>query len=147
MLRSFLTTGPTVLPKGKDNKSTFRSEVMREKRVAKHKELTHQKPDRIPVVCEPTEDTRRNSTDARLRPLKMQVPRGSTFSHLIHLIRTRLTLKPEEALFCFVETSDMSGVVLPAQTATIESLANAHANLSDGFLYVYFTKENTFGHA
>jgi GABA(A) receptor-associated protein len=58
----------------------------------------------------------------------------------IYIVRRRLTLPPELALFLFI------GESLPTTASLMREIYSAHAD-TDGFLYVQYSGENTFGYA
>ena len=136
----------------------FRSEYTLDERKVESARLKEKYPDRIPIVVEadkslkldkckflvPKKCTRKSKrvatgTDAT----QEQLPDEFTMGHAMATIRKRCALTPEQALFFFVE--DGSGAKqLLSVTELISSVAARHTN-EDGFLYLYLTKENTFG--
>lgn len=94
-------------------------------------------PDRIPVWLESHE-----SADNALPPLdkkKFLVPVDFTLGQFIYVIRGRMKLKQEQALFLMVNNA------LVPNTSTLGQLYNEHKS-QDGFLYLTVTAENTFGY-
>jgi len=92
-------------------------------------------PDRIPVFV------KRGENDKHLKDLtqkKFIVPEDITISQFMGILRGRIELSPEMAMFLFV------GGALPAQSATMASLYHEHKN-EDGLLVVEYCGENTFG--
>jgi GABA(A) receptor-associated protein len=93
-------------------------------------------PDRIPVICE----------RSNLAPMdcpfidkkKYLIPRDLTVGQFIYVIRNRLLLAPEKALFLFINGT------IPASSAQIETIYDFNKD-NDGFLYILYTFENTFG--
>ena len=71
--------------------------------------------------------------------IKYIVPKALTMGQFAYIIRKRITLKPEESLFLFVNDN-----TLPPTAATIEQIYEEY-KLNDGFLYMTFASENTFG--
>jgi GABA(A) receptor-associated protein len=57
---------------------------------------------------------------------------------LVYVIRKRLALSPDVALFVFV------GNILPPSSALVREVYAQHAD-ADGFLYVKYSGESTFG--
>ena len=92
-------------------------------------------PGRIPVIVE-------RAANAKTIPLidknKFLVPADLTLSQFIFVIRTRLTLPPEQALFLFV------GNTLSTTSVLMKELYSNYKE-NDGFLYVKYCGENTFG--
>eukprot|EP01129_Flabellula_baltica_P003398 TRINITY_DN1316_c0_g1_i1.p1 TRINITY_DN1316_c0_g1~~TRINITY_DN1316_c0_g1_i1.p1 ORF type:complete len:118 (+),score=29.07 TRINITY_DN1316_c0_g1_i1:635-988(+) len=92
-------------------------------------------PDRIPVIVE-----RASNSDAPLiDKKKFLVPRELTVGKFVFEIRKHMPTLPEEkAIFLFVEE------VLPPSTAMMNQIYEKHKD-QDGFLYINYSGENTFG--
>jgi GABA(A) receptor-associated protein len=106
-----------------------------EKRVKESQNIISKYPDRIPVICE------KNNKDKNLPELpksRMLVPRDLTMSNLITIIRNKLKLEPSYALFITIDNT------IPASTVLMGSLYDEFTD-ADGFLYVTYSQENTFG--
>lgn len=69
---------------------------------------------------------------------KYLVPYDLTIGQLVYVIRKRINLPPEKAIFIFVND------ILPPTAATVSSIYEEHKD-EDGFLYVLYSSENTFG--
>jgi GABA(A) receptor-associated protein len=91
-------------------------------------------PDRVPVVIDPRSDAR------FLEKRKFLVP-GSTMTlgEFVGVIRRRVTLPPESAMFVFVE-----GGHIPRNTDTLSAIHARYKN-AEGFLFLRITMESTFG--
>ncbi len=77
---------------------------------------------------------------ADLPPLDKQkylVPKDLTVGSFMFMIRKRMTLPPEKALFLFI------GNTLPTSSATLAEMYAQHG--SGGYLTVSYAGENTFG--
>lgn len=61
-----------------------------------------------------------------------------TVGQFVYVIRKRIKLSPEKAIFIFVDE------VLPATAALMSAIYEEHKD-EDGFLYVSYSGENTFG--
>ena len=59
-------------------------------------------------------------------------------SQFIYIIRKRIKIKPEQAIFLTVNNC------LPESNAQIVQVYNKHKD-EDGFLYIVYSSENTFG--
>ncbi len=105
-----------------------------EERQSESRTMCQRYPDRIPIVIEPKD----NSTP-QIDKRKYMTPRGLTFAQLFYVVRKRMNLKKEQALFFFIENN-----TLLVQTNTVENVYTKHKN-EDGFLYVRYSIENTFG--
>ena len=93
--------------------------------------------DRIPVVIEKTEFI-------ELENYKYLLPRNLLVSEFMCIIKTKMNkaLDEKKAIFTFVK-SDKNYILIP-MNQTIQEIYNIHKN-SDGFLYIKFGVENTFG--
>ena len=69
---------------------------------------------------------------------KYLVPLDLSVGQFIYVIRKRLTLAPEKALFLFINNQ------LPCGADTIGTVYHNHRD-TDGFLYINYSGENTFG--
>lgn len=91
-------------------------------------------PDRIPIIVEPAA-----GTDLVLDKFKYLVPAGLSVGQLIYVIRKRLKLDAEKAIFLFTCRN-----TLPPTSATLSQLYNELAD-DDKFIYFTVSTENTFG--
>lgn len=108
-----------------------------EKRRADCIRIRERFPDRIPIIVE-----RYKSADSdvpHIDKAKYLVPGDLTFGQFVYVIRKRLALSSEKALFLYVKNT------LPASSKLISTLYATHADAEDGFLYVIYSSENTFG--
>ena len=69
---------------------------------------------------------------------KYLVPADLTVGQFVYVIRKRIKLSPEKAIFVFVNN------VLPPTAALMSSIYDEHKD-DDGFLYIAYSGENTFG--
>jgi GABA(A) receptor-associated protein len=69
---------------------------------------------------------------------KYLVPADLTVGQFVYVIRKRIKLSPEKAIFIFVNN------VLPPTAALMSSIYDEHKD-DDGFLYIAYSGENTFG--
>jgi GABA(A) receptor-associated protein len=76
--------------------------------------------------------------DMILDKYKYLVPDDLTISQFICVLRKRINLAPEKAIFVFINN------ILPPSSATIISIYNTYKN-DDGFLYFSIRGENVFG--
>ena len=61
-----------------------------------------------------------------------------TVGQFVYVIRKRIKLRPEKAIFIFVSS------VLPPSAALMSSIYEEHRD-EDGFLYIQYSGEHTFG--
>lgn len=94
-------------------------------------------PDRVPVVCQ-------RSAESALEPAKKSrylVPRTLTVQQFLFIVRKHAKLTPEQAIFLFTANK-----TLASGSTTIGELDENMRN-EDGFVYIFYTDENTFGAA
>ncbi|KAK8560841.1 hypothetical protein V6N13_026276 [Hibiscus sabdariffa] len=115
-------------------KSYFKQEHDLEKRRAEAARIREKYPDRIPVIVEKAERSDIPNIDKK----KYLVPADLTVGQFVYVIRKRIKLSAEKAIFIFVDN------VLPP-TGAIMSAIYEEKKDEDGFLYVTYSGENTFG--
>jgi GABA(A) receptor-associated protein len=92
-------------------------------------------PDKIPVFITKS----KSSKDIpELRKQKFLVPTTFTMSELILTIRRSILLRPEQALFVFINNA------IPNTSATMTEIYHHHKS-PDGILRMEYASENTFG--
>ena len=69
---------------------------------------------------------------------KFLVPGDLTMGQFVYVIRKRVKLSPEKAIFIFVNNT------LPTTPTLVSSIYKEHKD-PDGFLYVTYSSETTFG--
>ncbi|KAF7138875.1 hypothetical protein RHSIM_Rhsim07G0107200 [Rhododendron simsii] len=124
-------------------KSSFKQEHDFEKRRAEAARIREKYSDRIPVIVEKAERSDIPTIDKK----KYLVPADLTVGQFVYVIRKRIKLSAEKAIFIFVDN------VLPptgnlwdfAFLRTIMSAIYDEKKDQDGFLYVTYSGENTFG--
>uniref|UniRef100_A0A6C0EJE2 Autophagy-related protein n=1 Tax=viral metagenome TaxID=1070528 RepID=A0A6C0EJE2_9ZZZZ len=92
-------------------------------------------PDRVPVIIEKHEKV---GEIPELDKSKFLVPGDMTVGQFVYVIRKRIKLGPEQAIFMFVNN------MLPATSSLLSTLYHEHKS-DDGFLYCAYTGEPTFG--
>ncbi|KAF6774138.1 hypothetical protein P879_00495 [Paragonimus westermani] len=105
-----------------------------EQRHADSTKIKKKYPKRIPVVVE----RHPNSQVVDIDKHKFLVPDDITVAQFLWIIRKRISLSEEKALFLFV------GNTIPQSSSTIGQLY-ADCCDDDGFLYAYYSGENSFG--
>mmetsp|Transcript_16583 Transcript_16583/g.33064 ORF Transcript_16583/g.33064 Transcript_16583/m.33064 type:complete len:117 (-) Transcript_16583:1086-1436(-) len=115
--------------------SSFKQEIVFEKRQSEASRIRSKYPDRVPVICERSPTT---TTLPDIDKKKYLVPADLTVGQFQYVIRKRIKLAPEKALFVFV-----NGTTPP--TSHLMSTVFEEARDEDGFLYVTYSGESTFG--
>jgi len=119
-----------------NNKNSFKNKYSFPKRLEESTRIRSKFPDRVPVIVEKS----RTATDdlPNLKKKKYLVPYDITSGQFMFIIRKRIQLDPTTGLFMFIG-NDLS------QSA--ELFGNIYENKKDedGFLYITYSGENTFG--
>ncbi len=92
-------------------------------------------PTKVPVIVY------RSKTSADIPDLKKNkylVPRDFTVGQFIYLLRSHIKLEPHKSMFLFVNNS------LPTTSTLMSTLYKTYKD-NDGFLYMVYTGESTFG--
>lgn len=114
----------------------FRKEHPFEKREAEASRLLAKYPDRVPIIVEKVEKTELPELDKK----KYLAPVDLTAGQFLYVLRKRLQLKPEKAMFLFTEKTKS----LPAGNTQMGEIHQHHRD-EDGFLYLLVSAEETFG--
>lgn len=110
--------------------SKFFKETTFEERRDEAQRILDKYPDRCPLIIDSTKFT--------LDKKKFLFPAEITWQQSLFIIRKRLSLKPEQSMYLYVDN------ILPPSSKTIgESYAESKSDC--GFLYVFINPENTFG--
>jgi len=104
-------------------------------RIMESSRIKNKYPERIPVICEKL-NNRSNIPD--LDKSKYLVPCDLTVGQFIYVIRKRIKLSSEQAIFIFINGN------IPSNTSLMCDLYEYNKD-EDGFLYVTYSGENTFG--
>lgn len=114
---------------------SFKSEHTLEQRKQEADRIRKKFPDRIPVIVERSKGCTNVPT---IDKQKYLVPSDLTVGQFVYVVRKRIKLTPEQAVFVFV------GNYLPPTASMMSALYDTHKD-KDGFLYVTYSGENTFG--
>jgi GABA(A) receptor-associated protein len=106
-----------------------------DKRQSESLRIKSKYPDRIPIICEVVEKYK----DIVLDKNKYLVPGDITVGQFVYIIRKRIKLSPEKALYLFTENS-----ILPPTSSLLCQIYKNNIN-QDGFLYLAISSESTFG--
>jgi GABA(A) receptor-associated protein len=114
--------------------TTFKDKYSFEQRHGEACSIMNKYPHRIPVIVERSKDTDIQDIDKK----KFLVPNDITVGQFTYVIRKRIKLDPETAIFLFINDT------LPASTSLMSQVYKENAN-KDLFLYVFYAGEQTFG--
>ena len=113
----------------------FKKEKTLEERKQEYKRICTKYPDLVPVICERMVGSDLPVSQRR----KYLVPRDITMGQFKYVIRKRIELLPDQALFVFVNNT-----VLAPTRDLLSEVHKEHAD-EDGFLYMVYSGESTFG--
>lgn len=105
-----------------------------EKRKSEAERIRAKYPDRVPVICEKADRSDIPDIDKK----KYLVPADLTVGQFHYVIRKRIQLAPEKALFLFCSNT------IPPNHALMSTVYEEQKD-EDGFLYVQYSGESTFG--
>ena len=114
--------------------STFKNESTFEDRKKESSRIISKYPDRVPVICEKDPKSDVPNIDKK----KYLVPQELTVGQFVYVIRKRIDLSPEKAVYLFIDNT------LPPTASLLSSVYDQHKD-EDGFLYITYSGENTFG--
>lgn len=90
----------------------------------------------IPIIITRS-NTEKNLPD--IDKIKFLFPKDNSFATIIEIIRKRVKMDSTYAMFLFV-----GGGNIPSSSSSIAQIYEQHKN-KDGFLYITYNGENTFG--
>jgi len=105
-----------------------------EKRNNESNNIIQKYPDRIPIIVEKSYHSNINLIDKS----KYLVPKDMTIGQFVYIIRKRIDMKSSQALFIYINNK------LPPTSNLISTIYNENKD-DDGFLYIKYSGENTFG--
>jgi len=116
-------------------KNSFKEEHTLEKRTAEATRIRDKYPDRIPVIVE---RAAKSDNVPDIDKKKYLVPSDLTVGQFVYVVRKRIKLDAEKAIYIFVNN------VLPPTAAFMSALYEEQKD-PDGFLYLTYSGENYFG--
>ena len=116
----------------------FKDEIPFAMRKEEASRIVSKYPDRIPIIIERSEDC--SSDIPVVDKKKYLVPNDITTGQFTYIIRKRIELEPEKAIFLFVGEE----FSIPPSSSLISEIYNNFKD-EDGFLYFTYSGENTFG--
>ncbi|MFH4978936.1 hypothetical protein AB6A40_005645 [Gnathostoma spinigerum] len=115
-------------------KWNYKEENSFEKRRAEGEKIRKKYPDRIPVIVERAPESHLPNLEKK----KYLVPSDLTVGQFYFLIRKRISLRPEDTLFFFVNNE------IP-QTMTTMGQLYQDLHEEDQFLYIAYSDESVYG--
>ena len=114
----------------------FQRKIPLETRKEESQRITKKHPKRVPIIIEKAQSCK---TIEDIDKKKFLVPDDLTVGQLMFVVRKRLkNLTCEQGLFFFINNS------MQPPSATLRQVYHDHKH-EDGFLYVLYASENTFG--
>jgi len=114
--------------------NSFKKQFSLDKRSDEAKRIKKKYPARVPVIVEKDPSTDIADIDKK----KYLVPSYLTIGQFVYVIRKRIKLEPEQAIYLFVNNT------IPQTSMLISQVYKEHADI-DGFLYFLVSGESTFG--
>ena len=112
----------------------FKSKFTLGERKTESTNILKKYPSRVPIICERSRETDIPLIDKH----KYLVPRELSLGQFIYVIRRRLKLDAVKAIFLFINNT------IPPSMDIMGTLYENHKDI-DGFLYITYSGENTFG--
>jgi len=117
----------------KIDKSEFMNRHSFEKRLEESRRIIEKYPNRVPVICE-----RISNNVPQVSRKKYLCPDDLSLANFMYVIRKRMNLSPEKALYLFVNNK-----MIPC-SQLLGTVYSTEKN-EDGFLYINYAGESTFG--
>tara|TARA_B100000900_G_C20119787_1_gene529417 strand:+ start:198 stop:545 length:348 start_codon:yes stop_codon:yes gene_type:complete len=114
--------------------SDFKETNTFEKRQNESKRIRSKHPDRIPIIVNKCKGDRLPDIDKQ----KYLVPNEMSIGQFMYIIRKRIKLDPNQALFVMVNKT------LQSSSRSVVDIYEDCCD-DDGFLYLTYSSENTFG--
>eukprot|EP00607_Mallomonas_marina_P001047 CAMPEP_0182427252 /NCGR_PEP_ID=MMETSP1167-20130531/16371_1 /TAXON_ID=2988 /ORGANISM="Mallomonas Sp, Strain CCMP3275" /LENGTH=115 /DNA_ID=CAMNT_0024609365 /DNA_START=94 /DNA_END=441 /DNA_ORIENTATION=+ len=112
----------------------FKVEHNLDQRKQESERIRNKYPERVPVICEKSDRSNVPEIDKK----KYLVPGDLTVGQFMYVIRKRLKLPAEQAIFLFINNT------IPPAAAILNQVYDEYKD-QDGFLYITYSGENTFG--
>lgn len=116
---------------------SFKSKNSFKSRSDESKRIMEKYPDRFPIICEKA-NNKNNKDIPLIDKNKYLIPQDLTIGQFVYVIRNRIKLPAEKAIFLFV------GGIIPSNSEIISNVYNQYKD-NDGFLYITYSGESVFG--
>ena len=117
-------------------------EIKKEKTLDERKEyskkIMEKYPTRVPVIIKKSKNDK-ILQDTITGYSRYLMPKNLSISEIMFIIRNKLDLKPEQAIYLFV-----NGSTLVPMNECLSNIYNLHKS-EDNILYIVYKAENTFG--
>lgn len=122
-------------PQPSKSNYTFKMQHSFEKRLKESQRLKEKFRNKVPIIVEKAD----HSLLPDIKKSKFLIENNITIAQFIYLIRTNIQLLSSEAIFLYVDNSH-----IPGNSEKIEDVYKKFSD-KDGFLYITYAAENTFG--
>lgn len=112
----------------------FKKDHTFEERLNESTRICKKYSNRIPIICEKSLKSKVSEIDKN----KFLVPENLTIGQFAYVIRKRLKIKAEEAIFILINN------VFYSTSSELGDIYQEHKD-DDGFLYINYSSEDTFG--
>lgn len=113
----------------------FKTKHTLESRLKESTKIKSRYPDKLPIIVEPTA-----STDVMIEKNKYLAPSSLSMGDFLYVVRKRLHLAPEEAIYLFTSKN-----TLISSSMILSEVFEKFADKEDGYLYLQYAFEATFG--
>lgn len=115
--------------------SEFKEKYSIKSRLEESQRVLNKFPDRIPIICERDKNS---SLIPKIDKKKFLVPYDMNLCEFIVIIRKKMKIPPDMAIFILINNT------IHASSESLSYLYHQYKD-QDGFLYITYCGENTFG--
>ena len=115
--------------------NSFKKKFDFEQRLTESTKIMKKYESRVPVIVLKSSRSRLPDIDKN----KYLVPAELTIAQFLHIIRKRININSNQSIFVFIDDT-----TLPPTSSTFNRIYLDHKD-KDGFLYLTYCEENTFG--
>lgn len=119
--------------KKNNNNFSFKNDNSFKERLEESSTIKKKYPDRIPIIVE-----RANNKIEDIDKKKYLVPKDLTMGQFMHVVRQRIKLQSNIAIYLFINN------IIPTTSELVNNLYDNYKD-DDGFLYISYHGESTFG--
>ena len=112
----------------------FKEKFTLKKRREEFTRIKDKYPDRVPFIVQ----KHSSPTIPDIDKNKFLVPNDLTVGQFLFVIKKRINIKPEDNIFIFINNK------IPVMSSLMSSVYNESKD-PDGFLYIFYCSESTFG--
>ena len=123
---------------------SFDKKFTLEQRLQESERIRTKYPNRVPCIIQRASTSNKSIPD--LEKHKFLVPRELKMSAVLQIVRKRMDgrLKPEESLYMFIRHPNGKKTIIAPITSNLSDIDEKYKH-PDGFVYIDFAGESTFG--